>query len=127
MLCRIQIPVAKSTIAIAALIVAGVAVLVAPICADLFACGCDWPWRGLAERCNYFQQSAAMRCPWCEYRTLGIATPLVATAIGVWAAMRLSFVGTTFRHFRFDWILRGSLGLAVAVALLFVLGQLAFT
>jgi len=120
-------PLDKSAVASAAIIAAGVVILVTPICGDLFACGCDWPWRGLAQRCNYFETPSALRCPWCEYRTLGVGTPLLATAVAVWTATRLSVPTDALRSPWVDSIVRGSLGLAAAVALLFLLGQLAFT
>jgi hypothetical protein len=52
------------------LVLAGLAALVgyifiAPLCDWLFNCGCDWPWRGLAEHCNAFIAESPEKCPWC--------------------------------------------------------------
>ncbi len=46
-------------------------IVVTPLCGFLFNCGCTWPWEGLADDCNYFDQDAEENCPWCASNWAG--------------------------------------------------------
>jgi len=50
----------------------GSLVLVTPFFGLLFQCGCDWPWSGLDEKCNYYQENSMKKCPWCISIVLGV-------------------------------------------------------
>lgn len=46
-------------------------IVITPLCGFLFNCGCTWPWEGLADDCNYFDQDAEENCPWCASNWAG--------------------------------------------------------
>jgi len=69
-------------------VAAGIALLVTPVCGWLFRCGCDWPWRGLATHCNYFDATATVRCPWCEHPLASALAIVTSTAVGMTATQR---------------------------------------
>lgn len=46
-------------------------IIITPLCGFLFNCGCTWPWDGLADYCNYFDEHAQDRCPWCASKWAG--------------------------------------------------------
>jgi hypothetical protein len=39
--------------------------ILTPLCGYIFTCGCHWPWRGLHWACNFYDNKAIHRCPWC--------------------------------------------------------------
>lgn len=61
--------------------------LITPLCGLLFQCGCDWPWAGLDEKCNFHQMHVKQRCPWCVSLSTGIISTGLATLFGVSAAI----------------------------------------
>lgn len=64
-------------------VIGSVLLLITPICGLLFACGCDWPGKGLADRCNYFDVAATRHCPWCSNPVIGAIAALLAIAVGL--------------------------------------------
>jgi hypothetical protein len=74
---------AKSRLVTGLLVIGGVLLLITPVCGLLFACGCNWPGKGLADRCNYFDVAAIHRCPWCSDPALGAIAALLAIAVGL--------------------------------------------
>jgi len=58
-------------------------ILVTPFCGLLFDCGCDWPWNGLADNCNYFTRHSHPYCPWCNNLLAGIVSVLLSIAAGL--------------------------------------------
>lgn len=101
-------------------VVFGVAMLVTPLCGWVFGCGCDWPWHGLAARCDYFDPAAAYHCPWCEHAPLSAVAILLATATGVAVAHR-AIPGSKPRG---TVAIAALSGLAVALAGLLFIGVL---
>lgn len=79
--CRLRILLAP----LAVLIIA--AVLTAPYCGQIFACGCTWPWDGLSAHCNFYDQNSALRCPWCQHPIAGASSIFIAMLPGFLAAM----------------------------------------
>lgn len=61
---NIRMPAGMMTVLIALIVIT-------PMCGFLFNCGCTWPWEGLADDCNYFDQTAAQSCPWCASKWAG--------------------------------------------------------
>jgi len=57
-------------------------IVVAPFCDWAFACGCDWPWRGLAGLCNYFDAASQDKCPWCVHTVIGAVAVAGAVMVG---------------------------------------------
>ncbi|MGR9107122.1 MAG: hypothetical protein ACU843_09360 [Gammaproteobacteria bacterium] len=66
--------------------VLGIAILITPLCGTLFACGCTWPFAGLAEHCNFFDPDEIHPCPFCEHLVFSI--PVLSG--GAWIAVRFS-------------------------------------
>jgi hypothetical protein len=46
-------------------------VIITVICGELFNCGCDWPWRGFIEHCNFYIPESTDKCPWCANSFIG--------------------------------------------------------
>jgi hypothetical protein len=72
--------------AVGATVIIGL-IVITPFCGLLFDCGCSWPWTGLESNCNFYKESAAYRCPWCEYLVVGLGSTLLAVFSGVLAAL----------------------------------------
>jgi hypothetical protein len=73
-------------------------VVVTPFCGFAFACGCDWPWNGLAAHCNYFFPEAAEKCPWCRHTPVGVLAVVGAALVGAYAPR--CFIGRARRMVR---------------------------
>jgi hypothetical protein len=58
-------------------------IIVTPLCALLFQCGCDWPWSGLDAGCNFYKPGADHQCPWCASMVTGIFSTGLAIISGV--------------------------------------------
>ncbi len=61
-------------------------ITITPLCGYLFQCGCDWPWSGLDEKCNYHQAHVKQQCPWCVSMAMGILSTALAMMMGVYAS-----------------------------------------
>ncbi|MBS3952879.1 MAG: hypothetical protein KGZ88_08025 [Methylomicrobium sp.] len=61
-------------------------ITITPLCGFLFQCGCDWPWLGLDDGCNYYKSHAEHTCPWCASMITGILATGSATLSGMLAA-----------------------------------------
>lgn len=59
---------------------------ITPLCGYLFQCGCDWPWLGLDEKCNYHQSQVKYQCPWCASMTMGVISTALAILTGTYAS-----------------------------------------
>ena len=62
-------------------------IVITPLCGFLFHCGCTWPWDGLAEHCNYFDEHAVAQCPWCASKWAGVLSVGIAVTVGYLASM----------------------------------------
>lgn len=62
-------------------------ILITPLCGFLFNCGCAWPWAGLADNCNYFDQDTEENCPWCASNWAGAISVGVSVASGYLLSM----------------------------------------
>ena len=62
-------------------------IVITPLCGFLFYCGCTWPWEGLADNCNYFDEHAAAQCPWCTSNWAGGLSVGIAILSGYLASM----------------------------------------
>ncbi len=60
-------------------------VLITPLCGFVFQCGCDWPWSGLDEKCN-FHRNIQPSCPWCVSYVTGFLATVFAIMAGLWAS-----------------------------------------
>ena len=74
----IPVRVVRGSIALFAM-----AVLVTPFCGLMFGCGCDWPWKSLAENCNYFTRQFQAYCPWYDNMPAGIISVGLSMAAGL--------------------------------------------
>ncbi len=96
-------PGLKNTRVLAGTLTVIIAMLVVtPVCGWLFDCGCSWPWAGLDSGCNYHNEQAPEKCPWCESLFAGIASLGLSIAAGFWVALRLPggahFFGISLRR-----------------------------
>lgn len=66
---------------LATIVLIGSAVIMAPFCGWMFACGCSWLWTTAGQLCNVHQASS-LHCPWCSHGTLGMIAPLVGFFAG---------------------------------------------
>ena len=57
-------------------------ILITPLCGFLFDCGCDWPWAGLYEKCNIYDDKTDSKCPWCLPWFTGVLSSGLAIAAG---------------------------------------------
>ncbi len=48
------------------LILIAALIITAPLCNQIFHCGCTWPLLGLDSHCNFHVQQAPNKCPWCN-------------------------------------------------------------
>jgi len=89
---------------LAMVVLVGSAVIMAPFCGWIFACGCSWLWTTAGQLCN-IHQAASLHCPWCSHGTLGMIAPLAGFFAGAF------FIGS--------FVLRSgrSLPLALAISL----------
>lgn len=105
-------------------IVIGALIVVTPVCGALFACGCDWPWSGLASRCNAFLETATEHCPWCVHPLLGFGLPAIATIIGLIAGIRAARQASRPGARTWRWLRAVALGLLVTLSLMALSGLL---
>jgi hypothetical protein len=68
-------------IILASVVLSGSAVIMAPFCGWIFACGCSWLWTTAGQLCNV-HQTTSLHCPWCSHGTLGMIAPLVGFFVG---------------------------------------------
>ena len=61
-------------------------ITITPLCGFLFQCGCNWPWLGLDDGCNYYKPHAEHTCPWCASMITGVLATGLATLSGMLAA-----------------------------------------
>jgi hypothetical protein len=61
-------------------------ITITPLCGYLFQCGCDWPWLGLDEKCNYHQSHIKQQCPWCVSMVIGTLSTALAIMMGLYAS-----------------------------------------
>lgn len=64
-------------------------IMITPVCGFLFKCGCDWPWLGLDENCNFYQKNTSHQCPWCASMLTGILSTITSIVAGVCIAVAL--------------------------------------
>ena len=57
-------------------------ILITPLCGFFFDCGCDWPWAGLHEKCNIYDDKIDSKCPWCLPWFTGVLSSGLAIAAG---------------------------------------------
>jgi hypothetical protein len=62
-------------------------ITITPLCGFLFHCGCNWPWLGLDDGCNYYKSHAEHTCPWCASMITGILATGLATLSGILATI----------------------------------------
>ncbi len=98
---------------LATVVLIGSAVVMAPFCGWIFACGCSWLWTTAGRLCN-IHQAASLHCPWCSHGTFGMIAPLAGFFVG--AFFTGSFVLRTWRSL--------PLALGVSLVTLFPLGVL---
>ncbi len=58
-------------------------IIVTPLCGILFQCGCDWPWLGLDNKCNFHHPYAIEQCPWCVLIITGVLSNGISIVIGI--------------------------------------------
>jgi len=111
-----------------AVVVTGILVLilVTPLCGFLFDCGCTWPWSGLNSKCNFHQQNAVHKCPWCASWITGWLSVGVSIALGLFVAVSpLPKVTERIRNESLIRILLGTMTfLCVAVIARFLAAEL---
>jgi len=89
-------------------------ITITPLCGYLFQCGCDWPWSGLDEKCNYHQPHIKQQCPWCVSMAMGILSTALAIMMGVYASsVSMDILGN--QHKVKEVLLRALIGLSVFV------------
>ena len=62
-------------------------IIITPLCGLLFQCGCDWPWLGLDEKCNFYKPHAEYHCPWCVSIVTAVLSIGLAATVGVYFAI----------------------------------------
>lgn len=77
----------KSRIISGSLVFTAMVIIITPFCGLLFDCGCNWPWLGLDENCNYYQKQVIHQCPWCRSITAGGVSVGLSFMAGVLAAL----------------------------------------
>lgn len=113
-----------TTAATSLAIVIGALIVVTPLCGAVFGCGCDWPWSGLASRCNAFIASSMEHCPWCVHPLLGFGLPAVATLAGLIVGVRSAGRGPRSGSRTRRWLRAVALGSLVTVCLMALSGLL---
>jgi hypothetical protein len=91
-------------------------IIVTPLCGLLFQCGCDWPWLGLDDGCNFYKPGTDNQCPWCASMITGVFSTGLAIISGVLTAMALSLPSMIVRPVN-KVAVRTLLGLMVFVLL----------
>ena len=61
-------------------------ILITPLCGLIFQCGCDWPWFGLDEKCNFYQPHIKHQCPWCVSMLTGGFSLVIAMITGIYVS-----------------------------------------
>ena len=61
-------------------------ITITPLCGYLFQCGCDWPWLGLDDNCNFHNPQIKHQCPWCVSMLMGILSTGLAIILGVYTS-----------------------------------------
>lgn len=64
-----------------------IVIIITPLCGLLFQCGCDWPWLGLDERCNFYKLHAENQCPWCVSIITAVLSIGLAGILGIYIAI----------------------------------------
>ncbi len=70
------------------------AIVITPLCGLLFQCGCNWPWNGLNDFCNYYHPEAIHKCPWCSSLVSGLFSCSISILAGIWVSIS-DFPSTT--------------------------------
>lgn len=72
-------------------------IIVTPLCGLIFQCGCDWPWLGLDDGCNFYNPGAEHQCPWCASMVTGLFSTGLAMISSVLTAMAPSMALAMYR------------------------------
>jgi len=89
-------------------------ITITPLCGYLFQCGCDWPWLGLDEKCNYHQSHIKQQCPWCASMLMGILSTALAIMMGVYASS-ISMELFSNQHKVKELVIRNLIGLSAFI------------
>ena len=61
-------------------------IAITPLCGYLIQCGCDWPWLGLDDNCNFHRLNIKYQCPWCISMLMGILSTGLAIIMGLYVS-----------------------------------------
>jgi hypothetical protein len=67
-------------------------IAITPLCGFMFGCGCDWPWSGLYDHCNFFDALSKLKCPWCNNVAAGALSMLAVFGASILVAYRASSI-----------------------------------
>ena len=99
-------------------------ITITPLCGYLFQCGCDWPWLGLDEKCNYHQPHIKQQCPWCVSMLIGVLSTALAIIIGVYVSSISSNVFENQQK-KMEILIRTVLGLSTFVLIAIIMAIVA--
>lgn len=77
------------SVAAAAVVMIFALIAITPLCGSMFDCGCDWPWHGLHQHCNVFDDHADWKCPWCDSKLAGTLSMLAVFGSSGFVAYRI--------------------------------------
>jgi hypothetical protein len=99
-------------------------ILITPLCGLLFQCGCNWPWLGLDDRCNFYQTAEKHHCPWCASKITGLLSIGLAIIGGVLTTMTVALPLVVNRSLT-EVAVRIALGLTIFVLVALLTGGFA--
>lgn len=100
-------------------------IIAAPLCNQIFHCGCTWPLLGLDSHCNFHVQQAPNKCPWC--------TSLLAAGLSIGSALLAGYCLSTSNFlnirikqlsFRLQLLSRVLVGLSAFIAIAYLGGRI---
>lgn len=99
-------------------------IVITPLCGYLFQCGCDWPWLGLDEKCNYYQTQQEHQCPWCVSLFTGVISTILAITAGLYASTASWFLLAKQNKLK-EILIRIMFGLSAFGLIAIIMSQLA--